>query len=92
VESGLQARIEAMSAGEDQHNGEPAVLHDSPAHTEGGSIVVDGENVVPKVHTVLDKMARFSDRIRSGEWKGHTGRRIRNVHQYPATEGPTWDR
>src|SRR5262249_21004844 len=42
-------------------------------------IVVDGENVVPRVHAVLDKMANFSDRVRSGAWKGHTGKRIRNV-------------
>src|SRR5207247_2983361 len=43
------------------------------------SIVVDGENVVPQVHAVLDKMADFSNRVRSGTWKGHTGKRIRNV-------------
>jgi glucose-6-phosphate isomerase len=46
---------------------------------KGTSIVVDGENVVPQVHAVLDRMAAFSDRVRSGEWKGHTGKRIRNV-------------
>src|SRR5205823_10165747 len=46
---------------------------------KGKSIVVDGENVVPQVHAVLDKMAAFSQRVRSGEWKGHTGKRIRNV-------------
>src|SRR6185369_2293003 len=46
---------------------------------KGTSIVVDGENVVPKVHAVLNKMADFSERVRSGEWKGHTGKRIRNV-------------
>ena len=40
---------------------------------------MDGENVVPEVHAVLDKMADFSNRVRSGEWKGHTGKRIRNV-------------
>src|SRR5262249_2892649 len=45
----------------------------------GASIVVDGENVMPQVHAVLDKMADFSNRVRSGEWKGHTGKRIRNV-------------
>src|SRR6202030_4418876 len=43
------------------------------------TIVVDGENVVPKVHAVLDRMANFANRLRSGEWKGHTGKRIRNV-------------
>src|SRR5215475_10830836 len=45
----------------------------------GASIVVDGENVVPHVHTVLDRMSDFCNRVRSGEWKGHTGKRIRNV-------------
>jgi len=45
----------------------------------GASIIVDGQNVVPQVHAVLDKMADFSNRVRSGEWKGHTGKRIRNV-------------
>ena len=44
-----------------------------------GSIVVDGENVVPQVHAVLDKMAGFANKVRGGEWKGHTGKRIRNV-------------
>src|SRR6266699_233392 len=46
---------------------------------KGATITVDGENVVPKVHAVLDKMADLSDRVRSGAWKGHTGKRIRNV-------------
>ena len=49
------------------------------ARRAAASIVVDGENVVPEVHAVLDKMADFSNRVRSGEWKGHTGKRIRNV-------------
>ena len=56
-----------------------AVLHVALRAPKGASIVVDGENVVPEVHAVLDKMADFSNRVRSGEWKGHTGKRIRNV-------------
>jgi len=56
-----------------------AVLHVALRAPKGASIVVDGENVVPKVHAVLDKMAGFCNRVRSGEWKGHTGKRIRNV-------------
>ena len=56
-----------------------AVLHVALRAPKGASIVVDGENVVPQVHAVLDKMADFSNRVRSGEWKGHTGKRIRNI-------------
>jgi glucose-6-phosphate isomerase len=56
-----------------------AVLHTALRAPRGAVIEVDGENVVPAVHAVLDKMAAFSDRIRSGEWKGHTGKRIRNI-------------
>ena len=56
-----------------------AVLHVALRAPKGQSIVVDGEDVVPKVHEVLDRMAAFSDRVRSGEWKGHTGKRIKNV-------------
>ena len=56
-----------------------AVLHVALRAPQGTSIVVDGENVVPQVHAVLEKMADFSNRVRSGEWKGHTGKRIRNV-------------
>ena len=56
-----------------------AVLHVALRAPKGASIVVDGENVVPEVHAVLDKMGDFSDRIRSGDWKGHTGKRIENV-------------
>src|ERR1700675_1923284 len=56
-----------------------AVLHVALRAPKGESIIVDGQDVVPPVHAVLDKMAAFSNRVRSGEWKGHTGKRIRNV-------------
>ena len=56
-----------------------AVLHVAFVLPKELSIVVDGENVVPPVHAVLDKWANFCDRIRNGSWKGHTGKRIRNV-------------
>jgi glucose-6-phosphate isomerase len=79
-ESGLQSRIDAMFRGEKINSTENrAVLHVALRAPKGASIVVDGQNVVPQVHAVLDKMADFSDRVRSGEWKGHTGKRIRNV-------------
>src|SRR5881396_3205459 len=79
-ESGLRSRIDAMFRGEKINTTEQrAVLHTALRAPRGTSIVVDGENVVPKVHDVLDKMADFSDRVRSGEWKGHTGKSIRNV-------------
>ena len=79
-ESGLSARIEAMFRGEKINATENrAVLHIALRAPKGSSIVVDGANVVPEVHAVLDKMAAFADRIRSGEWKGHTGKRIRNI-------------
>ena len=79
-ESGLRARIDAMFAGDKINVTENrAVLHVALRAPRGTSIVVDGENVVPQVHAVLDKMAAFADRVRSGAWKGHTGRRIRNV-------------
>jgi glucose-6-phosphate isomerase len=79
-ESGLRDRIEAMFRGDKINVTENrAVLHVALRAPNGASIVVDGENVVPQVHTVLGKMADFSNRVRSGEWKGHTGKRIRNV-------------
>ncbi|MGH9713830.1 MAG: glucose-6-phosphate isomerase [Candidatus Acidiferrales bacterium] len=79
-ESGLRARIDAMFRGEKINITENrAVLHVALRAPKGASIVVDGVNVVPQVHAVLDKMAAFADRIRSGAWKGHTGKRIRNI-------------
>jgi glucose-6-phosphate isomerase len=79
-ESGLQARIDAMFRGEKINITENrAVLHVARRAPREVSIVVDGQNVVPEVHAVLDKMSAFADRVRSGEWKGHTGKRIRNV-------------
>src|ERR1051326_4006755 len=79
-ECGLRGHIDAMFRGEKINVTEQrAVLHVALRAPKGSSIVVDGENVVPQVHAVLDKMADFSNRVRSGEWKGYTGKRIRNV-------------
>jgi glucose-6-phosphate isomerase len=79
-ESGLRARIEAMFRGEKINVTENrAVLHVALRAPKGASILVDGENVVPQVHAVLDKMSDFCNRVRSGAWTGHTGKRIRNV-------------
>jgi glucose-6-phosphate isomerase len=79
-ESGLRERIDAMFRGEKINITENrAVLHVALRAPKGASIVVDGENVVPQVHAVLDKMADFSNRVRTGTWKGYTGKRIRNV-------------
>ena len=79
-ESKLRERTEAMFHGEKINITEKrAVLHVALRAPKGQSILVDGEDVVPKVHEVLDRMAAFSRRVRSGEWKGHTGKRIRNV-------------
>ena len=79
-QSGLRRHIDAMFAGEKINVTEKrAVLHVALRAPKGEQIIVDGVDVVPEVHAVLDKMAEFSDRIRSGEWKGHTGKRIRNV-------------
>jgi glucose-6-phosphate isomerase len=78
--SGLRSRIASMFNGEKINITEQrAVLHVALRAPKNHSILVDGENVVPKVHQVLDKMSAFADRVRSGEWKGHTGKRIRNV-------------
>jgi len=78
--SGIRARIEAMFRGEKINITEQrAVLHVALRAPKDASILVDGANVVPEVHLVLDKMADFANRVRSGEWKGFTGKRIRNV-------------
>jgi glucose-6-phosphate isomerase len=77
---GLRARIDAMFHGDKINVTEDrAVLHVALRAPRGASILVDGKNVVPEVHAVLDRMAEFAHRIRRGEWTGHTGRRIRNV-------------
>src|SRR5579863_697020 len=79
-ESGLRRRMDAMFRGDKINTTENrAVLHVALRAPRGASIVVDGHNVVPDVHDVLDKMAAFCNRVRTGTWKGHTGKRIRNV-------------
>jgi glucose-6-phosphate isomerase len=79
-ESGLRQRIDAMFRGEKINVTEKrAVLHVALRAPKGSSILVDRKDVVPEVHAVLDRMAAFSDRVRSGEWTGYTGKRIRNV-------------
>ena len=79
-ESGLRSRIDAMFRGDKINVTEKrAVLHVALRVPKGQSIVVDGEDVVPQVHAVLDKMADFANRVRGGEWRGHTGKAIRNV-------------
>src|SRR5260370_4203530 len=79
-ESRLREKIEAMFRGDKINITENrAVLHVALRAPKTESIVLDGEDVIPAVHAVLDKMSGFADRVRSGEWKGHTGKRIRNV-------------
>ena len=79
-ESGLKQRTEAMFTGEKINITENrAVLHVALRAPKSESIMVDGEDVVPEVHKVLEKMAGFADKVRSGAWKGHTGKRIKNV-------------
>jgi len=79
-ESGLRERIDAMFRGDKINVTENrAVLHVALRAPRGASITVDGKNVVPEVHAVLDAMSDFAKRVRSGAWKGHTGKRIRNV-------------
>ena len=78
--SNLRERIDAMFAGQKINITEDrAVLHVALRAPKSQRILVDGENVVQKVHQVLDRMAAFATKVRSGEWKGHTGKRIRNV-------------
>src|ERR1700747_760453 len=80
TESGLRARIDAMFSGEKINITEKrAVLHVALRAPKNKSILVDGKDVVPEVHAVLDRMADFSNRVRGGQWRGHTGKRIRNV-------------
>jgi glucose-6-phosphate isomerase len=79
-ESELRARIDAMFRGEAINVTEKrAVLHVALRAPKGQSILVEGKDVVPEVHAVLDKMANFCERVRSGAWLGHTGRRIKNI-------------
>ena len=79
-ESGLRERTQAMFIGEKINITEKrAVLHIALRAPKSAAIYVDDENVVPQVHEVLDQMTAFANRVRSGEWKGHTGKRIRNV-------------
>ena len=78
--SGLRARIDAMFRGEKINVTENrAVLHVALRAPRDQHILVDGEDVVPQVHAVLDKMANFSERVRSGAWTGYTGKRMRNI-------------
>jgi glucose-6-phosphate isomerase len=78
--AGLRAKIDAMFAGEKINTTEGrAVLHTALRAPVGTSIVVDGKNVVPEVHAVLAKMSEFCERVRSGAWKGHTGKPIKNI-------------
>jgi glucose-6-phosphate isomerase len=79
-ESGLRGRIDAMFSGEKINLTENrAVLHIALRAPKGQRIIVDGQDVVPEVHEVLDRMAGFADQIRSGAWTGHTGKRIRTI-------------
>src|SRR3954468_22918021 len=79
-ESNLRGKIEAMFGGRKINLTENrAVLHVALRAPRGASIVVDEKNVVPEVHAVLDKMSAFTNQVRGGEWKGHTGRRIRSI-------------
>lgn len=77
---GLRERIDAMFAGEKINTTEGrAVLHVALRTPRGKQILVDGKDVVPEVHAVLDKMGAFAERVRSGAWLGHTGKRIKNI-------------
>jgi glucose-6-phosphate isomerase len=79
-ESGLKERVNAMFNGDKINITEKrAVLHTALRAPKGRQIMVDGQDVVPKVHAVLDKMSAFSERVRGGQWKGHTGKPVRNI-------------
>jgi glucose-6-phosphate isomerase len=79
-QSGLKQKIEAMFRGDKINSTEKrSVLHVALRAPKGSSLVVDGTDIVPEVHAVLDKMADFSNRVRSGAWLGHTGKHIRNI-------------
>ncbi len=80
VQSGLRAKIDAMFRGDKINITEGrSVLHVALRAPKGQSIVVDGVDVVPEVHKVLDAMSTFANRVRSGEWKGFTGKPIKNI-------------
>ena len=92
-ESGLRARIDAMFRGEKINVTENrAVLHVALRAPQGATILVDGENVVPQVHAVLDKMADFSRRVRSGEWTGPHAESPFATSSTSASAAPTWGR
>ena len=79
-ECGLRDRIDAMWRGDKINTTEQrAVLHIALRARRDEKFLVDGMNIVPQVHEVLDRMTAFAERVRSGEWKGHSGRRIRNI-------------
>jgi glucose-6-phosphate isomerase len=79
-ESGLRGRIDAMFRGDKINATEGrAVLHVALRAPQGRSIMVDGQDVVPKVHAVLGQMAAFADKVRAGQWKGHSGKAIKNI-------------
>jgi len=79
-EAGLRSRIDAMFRGDKINDTENrAALHVALRTPKGKSIIVEGKDVIPRVHEVLDKMADFSNQVRSGEWKGYTGKAIRNI-------------
>src|SRR6202789_687431 len=91
-ESKLRERIDAMFRGDKINISEDrAVLHVALRAPRGTTILHDGRNVVPDVHAVLDRMADFSKRVRSGNWKGQTGKRIRNVINVGIGGCPLWD-
>src|ERR1035437_1500861 len=80
AEAGLRERIDAMFRGDKINLTENrAVLHVALRTPKGKSILVDGKDVMTEIHAVLDKMAAFSDKVRAGQWKGHTGKAIRNI-------------